>query len=77
MVSAEHRELLSVSDAQARLEELVDRLTENPGTTVYIASPENEGTAVLVDASHYQLLLLRAQVADALGAAERRNTTSG
>jgi PHD/YefM family antitoxin component YafN of YafNO toxin-antitoxin module len=76
MASTEHRELLSVSDAQGRLEELVDRLTENPGTGVYIAYPETEGTAVLVDASHYQLLLLKARVADMIGAAERLDAAS-
>jgi hypothetical protein len=77
MDPVEPRERLSASEARARLLELYDQVTENPGTTVRIAAPNGTGTAVLVDSVHYQVLLLKAELADELGLMEDREQASG
>jgi PHD/YefM family antitoxin component YafN of YafNO toxin-antitoxin module len=77
MDTVEPRERLSASEARARLPKLYDQVTGNPGTTVRIAAPNGSGTAVLVDAVHYQVLLLKAELADRMGLTEDRGQASG
>ena len=76
MDPVKQRELLSASDARARLPELFEHVTVNPGATVYIAGPHNAGAAVLVDSAHYEVLLLKAELSDSLGLPERRSARS-
>jgi len=76
MDPVEPRERLSASEARARLLELYDQVTGTPGTTVRIATPNGGGTAVLVDAVHYQVLLLKAELADKIALMENREGSS-
>jgi PHD/YefM family antitoxin component YafN of YafNO toxin-antitoxin module len=76
MDPVEPRERLSASEARARLPELYDQVTGNPGTTVCIAAPNDSG-AVLVDAVHYEVLLLKAGLADRIGLTENRGQAPG
>jgi|SRR5688500_3402988 len=58
------RKPLLVSEARARFSELVEQVTDAPGTAVLIGHRDRKGSAVLVDASHYQLLLAKAEIID-------------
>lgn len=55
---------LSPSEAASCLPALIDRVTDNPGETVIIDLHEERGTAVLVDAVHYELMTLRAKLVE-------------
>lgn len=58
------RKPLLVSEARARFSELVEQVMDAPGSTVVIGHRDRKGSAVLVDACHYQLLLAKAEIAD-------------
>lgn len=47
---------LTVSEARAKLFDLVEYVTETPDSTVVIEHRDRKGRAVLVDESHYQYL---------------------
>lgn len=58
------RKPLLVSEARARFSELVEQVMEEPGSTVVIGHRDRKGSAVLVDARHYELLLAKAEIVD-------------
>ena len=53
---------LSATEAGPRLPELVEQVTQNSATTVFISSSGSQRKAVLVDARHYELLVYRAEL---------------
>ena len=55
---------LLASEAGACMPALVVQVTERPGTTVVIDDDGASGSAVLVDAVHYQLLMEKAKLSD-------------
>ncbi len=55
---------IPISEARARISELVEQVTAQPGCSVLIGHHDPERAAVLVDALHYEMLLAKAAVAD-------------
>jgi prevent-host-death family protein len=58
------RKTLLVSEARARFSELVEQVMGSPGAAVFIGRRNRRGSAVLIDAQHYELLLEKAKIVD-------------
>lgn len=56
---------LLAAEARARFSELLEQVMSRPGTAVHIGHRDREGSAVLVDGVHYELLRQRAKFAGA------------
>lgn len=54
------RKPLPSSEAGARIRNLVEQVTQHPGTAVVISNGDSKDSAVLVDTRHYELLMHRA-----------------
>jgi prevent-host-death family protein len=64
MLTIKGRKTLLVSEARARFSELVQQVMNRPGVAVFIGRRDRKGSAVLIDALHYELLLEKAKIAD-------------
>ncbi|HEV3051916.1 MAG TPA: hypothetical protein VGX50_16530 [Longimicrobium sp.] len=54
------RKPLPSHEAGARIHNLVEQVTQHPGTAVVISNGDSNDSAVLVDTRHYELLVHRA-----------------
>jgi hypothetical protein len=59
------RKPLPSSEAGARIRNLVEQVTQHPGTAVVISNGDTKESAVLVDTRHYELLVHKASRAGA------------
>lgn len=64
MIKTSERAPLLASEARARFPELLEQVTQHPGSAVVIGHRNRKESAVLVDAGHYQLLLAKAEIVD-------------